>query len=123
MASLASQLADALESGWESVARPNQLPPPGNWSIWLLLAGRGFGKTRVLSEWTCEQAQLGRVRRIALVGATAADTRDVIVEGESGILADIPRIPGGHWTRIAPSSVLGNGKAHAWPRKAVQTAN
>lgn len=90
MASLASQLADALESGWESVARPNQLPPPGNWSIWLLLAGRGFGKTRVLSEWTCEQAQLGRARRIALVGATTADTRDVIVEGESGILACSP---------------------------------
>jgi predicted phage terminase large subunit-like protein len=90
MASFASQLADALENGWESVARPNQLPPPGDWSIWLLLAGRGFGKTRVLSEWTCGQAQLGRARRIALVGATAADTRDVMVEGESGILACSP---------------------------------
>ena len=41
----AAQLADALENSWPAIARPNQLPPPGDWwQIWLLLAGRGFGK-------------------------------------------------------------------------------
>src|SRR5205085_4492876 len=69
---------------------PNQLPPPGDWSIWLLLAGRGFGKTRTLAEWVCGQAGFEQASRIALVAATAADARDVLVEGESGILAVAP---------------------------------
>jgi phage terminase large subunit-like protein len=83
-ASFVSQLADALEYGWEAVARPNQLPPPGDWSIWLLLAGRGFGKTRVLSEMANLWATTGQAKRIAVIGSTAGDCRDVIVEGESG---------------------------------------
>jgi len=86
--SFAVQLADALRNSWAAVARPNQLPPPGDWwQIWLLLAGRGFGKTRTLAEWVCEQVASGQASRIALVAATAADARDVLVEGESGILA------------------------------------
>jgi predicted phage terminase large subunit-like protein len=89
--SFAAQLADALENSWPAVARPNQLPPPGDWwQIWLLLAGRGFGKTRTLAEWVCDQAASGQASRIALVAATAADARDVLVEGESGILAVAP---------------------------------
>jgi predicted phage terminase large subunit-like protein len=89
--SFAAQLADALENSWPAVARPNQLRPPGDWwQIWLLLAGRGFGKTRTLAEWVCEQAASGQASRIALVAATAADARDVLVEGESGILAVAP---------------------------------
>ena len=53
--SFAAQLAEALERSWPAVARPNQLPPPGDWwQIWLLLAGRGFGKTRTLAEWACD---------------------------------------------------------------------
>ena len=89
--SFAAQLADALETSWPAVARPNQLPPPGDWwQVWLLLAGRGFGKTRTLSEWVCEQVALGRAVRIALVAATAADARDVLVEGESGTLSVAP---------------------------------
>jgi phage terminase large subunit-like protein len=89
--SFAVQLADALENSWPGVARPNQLPPPGDWwQIWLLLAGRGFGKTRTLAEWVCEQVASGQASRIALVAATAADARDVLVEGESGILAVAP---------------------------------
>jgi phage terminase large subunit-like protein len=87
----AAQLANALENSWPAVARPNQLPPPGVWwLIWLLLAGRGFGKTRTLSEWVCEQVASERAGRIALVAATAADARDVLVEGPSGILAVAP---------------------------------
>ena len=88
--SFAGQLADALEASWPAIARPNQLPPPGDWQVWLLLAGRGFGKTRTLAEWVCQQAASGRAGRIALVAATAADARDVLVEGQSGILAVSP---------------------------------
>ena len=86
----AAQLVEALEKSWPAVARPNQLPPPGDWSIWLLLAGRGFGKTRTLAEWIGGQVASGRAGRIAVVAATAADARDVLVEGESGILAVAP---------------------------------
>ena len=48
---VAAQLADALAGSWPAIARPNQLPPAGDWQVWLLLAGRGFGKTRTLAEW------------------------------------------------------------------------
>ncbi|HEY1749584.1 MAG TPA: terminase family protein [Xanthobacteraceae bacterium] len=85
------RLADALDGDWRSIARPNQLPPEWAWRIWLLLAGRGFGKTRAGAEWVCARAATGSARRIALVAATAADVRDVVVEGESGILAVSPR--------------------------------
>src|ERR1700757_2423152 len=89
--SFAAQLADALANSWPAVARPNQLPPSGDWwQIWLLLAGRGFGKTRTLAEWVCHEAASGQASRIALVAATAADARDVLVEGQSGILAVSP---------------------------------
>jgi phage terminase large subunit-like protein len=71
--------------GWK--ARPSQLAPEGNWRVWLILAGRGFGKTRSGAEWVREQAESGRARRIALVAENAAEARQVMVEGESGILA------------------------------------
>ena len=70
----------------DELARPEQLPPAGDWSTWLYMGGRGAGKTRSGSEWIHEQVRNG-ARRIALVGATAADCRDVMVEGESGLLA------------------------------------
>jgi terminase large subunit-like protein len=88
--SFAAHLADALENSWPAIARPNQLPPPRDWQVWLLLAGRGFGKTRTLAEWVCQQTASGQASRIALVAATAADARDVLVEGQSGILAVAP---------------------------------
>ena len=75
---------------WTRIARPNQLPPPGEWSTWLLLAGRGFGKTRTGAEWIRALAETGQAERMALVAPTAADARDVMVEGESGILAISP---------------------------------
>ena len=68
-------------------ARADQLPPPGAWSRWLVLAGRGWGKTRVGAEWVREKALTDPTARIALVARTAADVRDVLVEGESGLLA------------------------------------
>ena len=75
-------------------ARPSQRwPDPAvvDYDVWLLLAGRGFGKTRCGAEWAWRQAKkYGKDGRGALVGPTAADTRDILVEGESGILACAP---------------------------------
>jgi len=68
-------------------ARPAQIPPAGDWQYWLLKAGRGFGKTRVGGEWSIKQAREVPGCRLALVAPTASDTRDVMVEGESGILS------------------------------------
>lgn len=81
--------AERLLYDWRFWARPNQLAPAGDWRVWLILAGRGFGKTRTGAEWV--KAQAGQVGRIALVAETAADARDVMVEGESGILATSPK--------------------------------
>lgn len=63
-------------------------PDEVDYDVWLLLAGRGFGKTRCGAEWAIDQAR--NLERGALVGSTAADTRDILVEGESGILACAP---------------------------------
>jgi phage terminase large subunit-like protein len=84
------KLAEALEDDWGAHARPEQISPPGNWAIWLILAGRGWGKTRTGAEWVRNQAEGSKAARIALVGATASDVRDVMIEGESGILAISP---------------------------------
>ena len=81
--------ANAFEYDWRYRARPEQLPPAGSWRVWLLVAGRGFGKTRSGAEWVRAEVKAGR-RRIALVGPTAADARQVMVEGASGILAISP---------------------------------
>jgi phage terminase large subunit-like protein len=70
-----------------SKARPSQIPPPGTWQYWLLKAGRGFGKTRVGAEWVIKQAREFPGCRIGMIAPTAADTREVMVEGESGILS------------------------------------
>ena len=64
--------------------------PQGNWRIWLLLAGRGFGKTRTGAELIRARVAASTARRLALVAPTAADARNVMVEGESGILAISP---------------------------------
>lgn len=82
--------AREMGTDWRSIARRDQLPPEGDWRIWLILAGRGFGKTCSVNEWAIEQARKYPKSRGALVAATAADARDVIVEGESGILNIAP---------------------------------
>ena len=96
---LANLTPDELESlryDWSFWARPEQRAPTGNWHIWLILAGRGAGKTRSGAEWirasVCGSTPLttGRYERIALVAETAADARDVLVEGTSGLLAIHP---------------------------------
>ena len=81
----------ALASAWPVWARPEQLQPAGTWRTWLILAGRGWGKSRTGAEWVRAQVKAGLAGRIALVARTASDVRDVIVEGESGILAISPK--------------------------------
>jgi predicted phage terminase large subunit-like protein len=75
---------------WACWAREAQLPPPGDWRVWLLKAGRGYGKTRAGGEWIRSQVEKRICGRLALIGPTAADARDVMVEGESGLLAIAP---------------------------------
>lgn len=77
----------AFNYSWKHWARPEQLPPAWPWFVWLILGGRGYGKTRTAAEWIIERVRTGIARRIALVGDTAADARDVMVEGDSGIMA------------------------------------
>lgn len=75
---------------WRSWAREKQLPPLGDWLIWLLLMGRGSGKTRTGAEETRRGVAAGEYGRIALVGKTPADVRDVMVEGDSGLITIAP---------------------------------
>ena len=76
-----------LDARWSAWAHAGQLAPPGGWRVWLIRAGRGFGKTRAGAEWVCEVARSVPDARIALVGATADDVRQVMIEGPSGVIA------------------------------------
>lgn len=94
LSSLSPAALARLKYEWKFWARPAQLEPPGNWTTWLILSGRGFGKTRTGAEtirsWVCGDTPLspGRCSRIALVAETAADARDVMV---GAILAAHPK--------------------------------
>ena len=125
---------DQLLWDWSVWGRPEQQAPEGDWNVWLVLAGRGFGKTRLASEWVREQAKYTNTgqRRFALVARTAGDVRDVIVEGESGIMNVTPpserplyepskrRLtwPNGNvaslFTADEPDSLRGPQFTHAW---------
>ena len=72
---------------WDYNARAEQLPPPGDWRIWLIMAGRGFGKTRAGAEWVRMIADANPDARIALISSSLAEARAVMVEGESGLMA------------------------------------
>lgn len=90
--SILSELTDIeareLLYSWATWARPSQIAPPGKWLTWLILAGRGFGKTRTGAEWV--RANVNKYERFILVARTAGDVRDVMVEGESGLLSVFP---------------------------------
>jgi phage terminase large subunit-like protein len=91
-----SQLDDelteqALRGAWWFVGRPEQLTPEGNWNIWLILAGRGWGKTRSGSEWLIDSALeqptfRGQPTEWVAIGETFSETRDVCLDGPSGLL-------------------------------------
>jgi phage terminase large subunit-like protein len=90
---LLEEAAKSLVTIWSITARPEQLTPAGDWNVWLVLAGRGWGKTRTGAEFIRDEVASGRARRIALIGPTAADVRDVMVEGQSGILSLYAHLP------------------------------
>lgn len=118
-ANLTKDQAKSAQWDWRFWARPSQLPPKGDWLKWLILAGRGWGKTRVGSEtvrsWMCGKTPLspGRFSRIAIVAETAADARLVIVEGESGLL----RVHRPEWRPTYHTSK----RQLTWPNGAIAT--
>jgi phage terminase large subunit-like protein len=129
-------LADTVVAGlahhWRFWARPEQLAPPGDWRIWLIMAGRGFGKTRAGAEWVRSIGETQPDARIALVAANLAEARSIMVEGQSGLLAIAPdasrplwepslrrlRWPGGAqatlFSAAEPESLRGPEHSHAW---------
>lgn len=90
LATLSPAEREQLAWTWAFIARDNQRIPPGDWTYWLIKAGRGFGKTRTGAETVRQWIAEGR-RYVNLIGATADDARDIMVQGESGILAVCPR--------------------------------
>src|SRR5260221_3633428 len=92
-----------------SKARPEQLPPEGDWRTWLLLSGRGFGKTRLAAEDVSYYGMKHGASRIAIVAATFADIRDTCVEGESGLLSVLPVDEIEFWNRSMGELRLKNG--------------
>lgn len=82
----ASQLASNHDD-WLVWSRIEQREPVGDWRTWLFLGGRGAGKTRAGAEWVSFRARLGLSRRIALIGPTFHDVREVMLEGGSGLLS------------------------------------
>lgn len=98
------QFLDSLSEGallalpflFEFWAFPHQLPPDGDWTTWVVIGGRGAGKTRAGSEWVRAQVEgsrpldMGSARRVALVGETVEQAIAVMIEGDSGILACSP---------------------------------
>ena len=110
--SLSDEHLRMLAYDWALWARDQQWPPPRHWRVWLMVAGRGFGKTRAGAEWVRMKAQSGQAGRIALVGETFHDTRQVMIEGASGILAISPYHERPQWMPsrrllIWPSGALG----------------
>src|SRR6056297_2561356 len=86
LSQLSPKQIEQLHYDWKFWARPEQLEPEGDWDVWLINAGRGFGKTRAGVEWVREEVKRGK-KRIAAVAATNSDIERVMVKGESGFLS------------------------------------
>lgn len=103
-----SQQALAKRLGWLKASRPEQLTPPGDWNTWLILAGRGWGKTKTGAEDIGWYGQNNPNTRIAIVAPTFSDARDVCVEGVSGLLSCLPENSIDTWNRSLGELVLTN---------------
>jgi phage terminase large subunit-like protein len=90
LAGMSVRQRKALRTHWQVWAHQGQIAPEGSWHIWMIMAGRGFGKTRAGAEWVRQIAQDPHAR-IALVAASLGEARRVMVEGESGLMAISPR--------------------------------
>lgn len=111
----------ALIRDWSFVGRPEQHAPPGLWSVWALIMGRGGGKTRAGAEWIRERVRLG-FRRLGLIAPTAGDARDVMVEGESGLLAVChPEDRDIHGRPMGVPQYLPSMRRLVWENRAVAT--
>jgi phage terminase large subunit-like protein len=108
---LRRRLSAALSTDWRSIAREEQIAPAGDWTTWIFCAGRGAGKTRSGAEWVQERVETGVARRIHLIAPTAADCRDVLLEGPAGVLS----IAQPHMRPIYSSSL----RKVEWPNGAV----
>lgn len=86
-AALDADASGQIERDWGFWARSDQHPPEGDWRTWFVMAGRGFGKTRMAAEYVRSRAEADGSLRIALVAATLHEARSIMVEGESGLLA------------------------------------
>lgn len=106
MQNLAAALA---RMKWIRTARANQLTPRGKWRVWLILAGRGWGKTRTGAEDIAHYALWHPRVRVGVIAPTFADARDVCVEGESGLLRVIPKACITAWHRSTGDLILFNG--------------
>lgn len=89
--SLTTEQLAALAYDWRATwARDGQLAPEGGWLSWGFLAGRGYGKTRAVSEWILEQVHAGRIRRLALIAQNEDKTREILVDGNAGLVTLSP---------------------------------
>lgn len=109
LSQLSGDELDFILYDWQIWARDKQLPPAGDWMIWLIIAGRGFGKTRAGAEWIRTLAADGRCGAIALVGHTLDDVRHVMIEGASGILTISPTEERPRWYPSKRLLLWGNG--------------
>ncbi len=115
LAALTPEELALLKADWRLLARDDQLPPEGDWLTWLILGGRGAGKTRAGAEWVHGMAMgvppfANRpVGPIALVGETYADVREVMIEGRSGLLSVGPYFDRPQWQRTRRRIVWPNG--------------
>lgn len=90
VASMDDSEIEALLYDWRFWARPEQLAPGGKWTTWAIISGRGAGKTRSAGEYFRDEIEQGRAQYPIMIGADAGDVRDVMVEGESGVLKISP---------------------------------
>lgn len=112
LARLTDDEIDALLYDWQGLwARDNQLPPAGNWRVWLINAGRGFGKTRSAAEWVRQQLVEMPGCRVGIIARTYSDATQVCVEGESGLLSTFSPAEreGLEWNRSLGEGILKNG--------------
>ncbi|MDD7971326.1 DNA-packaging protein [Roseinatronobacter alkalisoli] len=113
--SLSDAALAALPWLFEFWAAPHQLPPEGDWRTWVCMGGRGAGKTRAGAEWVRAQVEgarpldTGAARRVALVAETYDQARDVMVFGDSGIIACSPADRAPHWEAGKRRLVWPNG--------------
>jgi predicted phage terminase large subunit-like protein len=96
---------------WKATARPEQITPDGDWSIWLILAGRGFGKTRTGAEDISDYAVKNPGVRCGVIAPTSADIRGVCFEGESGIINTLPPSLVANYNKSIAEITLTNGSS------------